>query len=405
MAEQRGQAALIWALGATQVIGYGTEYYSFSILADDAAQSFAQSRSWFFLIVSLALIAGGMVMPFAGRLFDRFGAARLMVLGSALGALSLACTALSMAIWPFIIAMCAVQIVSSLVLYDAAFTSIVQSGIGASQNRIMALTLIAGFASSVFWPLTTALDHAFGWRATLLIYAAMNLLFCVPVHAWVAKAGGRAKPRDAAPEAANATAEQPSLGGAMSLRLMVLITAGFSLTGVTLSAILSQMVPLLQALGLGGMALVVSTLFGPAQVAMRAVNLFFGAGRNPLAVTLFSLTLLPLALFLLALTAPYVAGAVVFAVLVGLSSGLKSVVQGTLPLAVFGRAGYGARLGIMSGVRYVLAALAPFGFAWSSEAIGPRGASALFAAIGVIGVVCFLEVARLARVGAFRLNA
>jgi hypothetical protein len=400
------QAVLIWALGATQVIGYGTEYYSFSIIADDAVRSFGQSRSWFFMIVSIALIMGGMVMPFAGRLFDRFGAARLMVLGSGLGALGLAAIAASPSAWSFAIAMCALQIVSSVVLYDAAFTSIVQSGIGASQNRIMALTLIAGFASSVFWPLTTLLDAHFGWRATLLIYGGLNLVFCMPIHFWVARAGGRVRLRDVSrAELSDADKPAPRMDRAVSLRLMFLITAGFSLTGVTLSAILSQMVPLLQSLGLGGVSLLVSTLFGPAQVAMRAVNLFLGAGRNPLVVTILSLALLPIALLLLAASAPFVAGAAVFAVLVGLSSGLKSIVQGTLPLAVFGRQGYGARLGIMSGARYVLAALAPFSFAWTSEATGPRVASVVFAGIGVLGVTCFFEVARLSRNGTFILKA
>ncbi|MFO1033694.1 MAG: arsenite efflux MFS transporter ArsK [Hyphomicrobiales bacterium] len=388
-------AFLIWGLGATQIIGYGTEYYSFSILADDVAREFGRPQSWFFLIVSIALIAGGLAMPIAGRLFDRFGAARLMAVGSVLGAVGLVLTAAAPGALSFALAMCFTQVVSSLVLYDAAFTSIVQSGIGESQPRIMFLTLIAGFSSTLFWPLTTLLDHALGWRETLAIYGALNLGLCLPIHAWVARAGGRRVQQDVV-RAADIGAEPAAV--AMDARLaawlMVLMTAGFSLTGVTLSAILSQMVPMLQALGLGGTALIVAALFGPAQVFMRGVNIFFGEKQHPLHVTLFSLSLLPLALFVLALTAPNIAGAVVFAVLVGLSSGLKSIVQGTLPLAVFGRKGYGTRLGTMSGVRFVLAALAPAGFAWTSELTSTRGAAYVFAAIGVVGVMCFVEVGR-----------
>jgi hypothetical protein len=318
-----------------------------------------------------------------------------MALGSVLGALFLTFTALAGNVWAFALAMCAVQIFSGLVLYDAAFTSIVQAGVPNSQSGIMYLTLIAGFASTLFWPLTSALDQALGWRNTLLIYAAMNIALCLPIHLWLA----RARNRSAVPtaqstvEAVPDAAPQPLRPG-HAMALMVLITAGFSLTGVTLSAILSQMVPMLQALGLGGLSLYVSTLFGPAQVVIRAVNIFFGANRHPLSVTLFALTLLPLALFILVLTAPNLLGAVVFAVLVGLASGLKSIVQGTLPLAIFGKKGYGTRLGLMSGVRFVLAALAPAGFAWTSDATGPRTAGLVFAAIGVVGVLCFVEVGR-----------
>ena len=157
------------------------------------------------------------------------------------------------------------------------------------------------------------------------------------------------------------------------------------------------MVPVLQGLGLGAAALLVSTLFGPAQVGVRFVNMVFGAGRHPLSITLIAAVAAPLAVLMLALSAPAVAGAVVFAVLLGFGSGLKSIVQGTLPLALFGSEGYGALMGRMAQARQFAGAIAPFLFAFMVDHIGAEGALAVLVGIGCLGVAAFLEIARMRR--------
>jgi len=389
-------AQTVWLLGLTQVIGYGTLYYSFSIVAADAARDFGKTQSWFFGVFSAALVAGGLIMPFAGRGFDRFGAARLMVLGSALCGVALVFVALAPNAVVFVAAMIAVQVLASMVLYDSAFTSLVQLEPRGGQRRIMLLTLIAGFASSVFWPVTSWLDAAFGWRATYVIFAGLNLFICVPVHVLLSRwsrqrigSGSRAHHGGGPVEERPATVPPEQ-----ARRLLWLIATGFALSGITLSAVISQMVPMLHALGFGAAALGVSTLFGPAQVVVRFTNIMFGSRRHPLTITILAMALLPLAFLIVAATAPQIAGAVVFAILVGMASGLKSILQGTLPLALFGSRGYGARQGLMSALRYVLAAIAPFTFAWIAEMSSATIATYVFAAIGVAGVLCFVEVRR-----------
>ena len=386
---------LVALLGLTQICGYGSIYYSFSIVAGDVAKDFGETASWFFFILSMAFITGGVVMPFAGRLFDRFGSAKLMTAGSLLVGIFVLLTASTHHPWSFALGMCLVQVFSGLVLYDAAFTTIVQAGVGGSQNMIMFLTLIAGLASTLFWPLTTALNQLMGWRLTFVFFSGLNLFVCFPVHYWLSRRFARpvaVHVPHAIPKIDEHAATLKALDPATSRRLMIMVTAGFAISGVTLSAILSQMVPMLQALGMGSMSLVVSTLFGPSQVAMRGIQIFFGKYSTPLAMTLVALVFLPLGLAILAVSAPSLTGAIIFAVLVGLASGLKSIVQGTLPLAVFGRRGYGSRVGIMSGARYVAAALAPFAFSWFSEFTTTRISALTFAVIGVVGLLCFIDV-------------
>jgi predicted MFS family arabinose efflux permease len=379
----------VWLLGLTQIIGFGAVYYCFAILAKNISQDFGWTHAQFFGCISAGLAAGGLVTPFIGKAFDRFGAARLMAFGSVLLSAALLATALAPSGMWFGVAFVIANIVSTLVLYDAAFTSLVQLSPLDGSRRIAYLTLIAGFASTLFWPLTTQLNVSLGWRETLEIYALFNVLVCAPAHYVLWRWSQQVDASDRI-VAANSNEKIGSLRPEHFGMATALLTTGFVMSSVALSAVLVQMVPLFQALGFGASSLWVATLFGPAQVVVRFTNLIMGSKRHPLTVTILATILMPLGLFIVSATAPLLVGAVACVIFVGMSSGLKSIVQGTLPLALFGSRGYGARLGFMASFRYVAAALAPFGFAFVSDQSGPAMACLVFGAIGAIGLASFL---------------
>ncbi|WP_119422039.1 arsenite efflux MFS transporter ArsK [Desertibaculum subflavum] len=392
--------AVVWLLGLTQNLGYGTLYYSFAILAADMAAEFGWPVAWIYGAFSLALLVGGAVAPLAGRQVDRYGAATVMTWGSVAAAASLALIAIAPNVGVFVIGLIALQAASTYVLYDAAFAHLVQRGGAEARRRILHLTLIAGFASTMFWPLTSALHGWLTWREVTGLFAVANFLVCFPVHAWLRRPS-------ASPGGAGAIAGVPSvatsetpLPPALRRKAFLLVATGFSLGGFLLSGILAQMVPLLSAVGLGTAAVLASTLFGPSQVLIRFINMAAGSGRHPLTVTIIAATLLPVAVGILAVTAPAIAGAVAFALLLGFGSGLTSIVRGTLPLALFGSAGYGAQLGKMASARLVLTAIAPFVLAFLVENAGAVTALAVLAATGALGLVAFLAVLPLRKAAA-----
>lgn len=151
---------LVWALGLTQIIGYGSLYYSFAILAPAMAESIGRSQGWVFGALSFCLLAGSLVAPTAGRWADRFGAGRVMTAGSLAAALSLTGCALAPNAATYIVGLLAMEISASFVLYSTAFVAVVQSGAPRPERSITHLTLIAGFASTLFWPLTAMLARA-----------------------------------------------------------------------------------------------------------------------------------------------------------------------------------------------------------------------------------------------------
>jgi hypothetical protein len=152
---------------------------------------------------------------------------------------------------------------------------------------------------------------------------------------------------------------------------MLWLAVGFSLAGVVLSALTVQWVLVLQATGLSDTAAVAAgTLLGPAQVGVRVIDLMFGVRRHPMTMALISAGLLVLALGLLLAMPATLAGAMVFAVVFGLASGLTSIVRGTVPLALFGADGYAARLGVLAGLRLATSAVAPFALSVALATLG-----------------------------------
>ncbi|MCA1444459.1 arsenite efflux MFS transporter ArsK [Ensifer sp. IC4062] len=399
MSERKIPAAALLALGLTQIVGYGTLYYSFSILAPDIARDLNWPEQWVFGALSVALLLGGLFAPTAGKWADRFGAGHVMTLGSAGAAVALIACAIAPGRAAFVLALVAMELASSFVLYSAAFVAIVQFGGSNAQRSITHLTLIAGFASTLFWPLTSAMHQSLSWREVYAAFAAMNLVLCLPIHAWIARLTRRAAV--AAPSfAAIATAPQERPIGVASQdrsKIFLLMLTGFAVEGFVLSSMLIHMVPLTTALGMGTAGLVVASLFGPAQVVSRLVNMLFGRGLRQIWLALIAATLLPLALIVLLTTTPLIPGAIVFAVLFGLGSGLTSIVGGTLPLELFGREGYGARLGWVTAARQISSALAPFALAVAMAGTGVTPTLWAMAALAGIGVLTFSGIAFIMR--------
>ncbi len=379
-------APVIWALGLTQIVGYGTLYYSFSTLAPQMARSFGWTEAWVYGALSASLLLGGLVAPLAGSAADRFGATRIMSLGSIGAALALVATALAPEGISFLFGLAGMEVASAFVLYSTAFAALAQINPLGAQRSITLLTLIAGFASTLFWPLTALLNGALGWREVYLVFAALNLLVCLPVHAWL----GRVSRRRRANEPGGRPAEVPPLvSGVPARRAQLVMLLAFALLGFVSSSILVHMVPMLAALGLGASGVLVTTLFGPAQVLARLVNMRFGRGLSQPALAVIAAAAMPMGLGLLALGAPSAAGAALFAILFGLGSGLSSIVSGTLPLALFGTAGYGRRLGLISSARLVVSSMAPFVFALTTALTSPKLGVTLAAGVGIASTLCF----------------
>lgn len=391
---------LIVALGVTQVLGYGSLYYAFAVLAPRITESFGWAAEWTYGGLAIGLLAGGASAPLSGRLIDRYGTRPVMALGSFAAGLSLLLLAEARGLAGYLAAMIAVQAVSTAVLYDAAFAALTQARGSGARRAISQLTLIGGFASTLFWPLTSHLLGAFDWRAILRIYAASQILLCLPLHAWLLPGRLRVGPSVAGPAEPSDEVETPVLSGAARRRAFFLLALAFSLQGFVISAISVHLIGLLQGLGLAAtVAVATGAMIGPSQVAGRLVEMLFGRRLEPVQTAWIASLLMPVGLVLLLvgnLTA-WIAGA--FAIAFGISMGLGSIVRGTVPLQLFGPVGYGAMMGRLAMPGLGLRAAAPLAFAVILERVGPVPGTLLLAAMSACAALAFILLARFAARG------
>lgn len=395
------QWPFVVGLGLTIIVSYGTHYYSFGILADAIGAEFGRSRAWIFGLFSGASFAAAFVASHAGLLADRIGAGRALVIGTLLSAAILALLGLAPNEATFIAGTIALQLLTTLVFYDTAFTAVSQIAGAGAKRAITGVTLVGGLSSTVFWPLTVWLGQWLDWRSIYLVFAAMHLVICLPIHLFVARRPMAAiVPADPADEASVTAAHRLDHGNvapAQRRMALVCVIVGFSLGSFVLSGLLIHIVPVLEAVGLGAGAVAIGALFGPAQVVARILDLVAGKLAEPMPVALIAAGLIPLATLILWIGSPSVVSGLAFILAFGAASGLTSIVRGALPLQLFGRLGYGERLGRLNAMRIVVAALAPFVVALLLEHFGIGAALGMSTAVGLAGLAAFLWLWRLGR--------
>ncbi len=176
------QFRLTLLLGITQTLAWASSYYLPAILATSMARDLGIERHWVFAAFSLSLLVTAACGPWVGQRIDRFGGCKMLSLSSLVLAVGL--VLLSMAQGPVTLALGWVVIGAGMAmgLYDAAFATLTRAFGRDARRAITGVTLMAGFASTLGWPLTTWLNSVFGWREACLFWAVIQILVCLPLH-------------------------------------------------------------------------------------------------------------------------------------------------------------------------------------------------------------------------------
>jgi len=381
MAVDRQKLAVVIPLGITQTIAWASSYYLPAILAQPIARDLDVPASVIYGALTFALVIAGLLGPRVGHAIDRLGGrellcvsnlvfvAGLVILGFAHGVVALA------AAWLFL------GVGMGLGLYEAAFATLTRFYGTEARSAITGITLIAGFASTVGWPVTTLIDTHYGWRTACLFWAAVHMVLALPLNFWL--------PRLSAAHATAVSTDVPGIADkAAETRAMILIAYVFAATGFV-SVGLSAMLPslMVQLGATPAVALVSATLIGPAQVAARIIEASLLKRLHPLTSTRLATVMHPIGAALIVVGGPIIAP--VFAIFYGAGNGILTIARGTLPLAVFGPVGFGHRVGLLAMPARVSGAVAPlvlgllmqsFGanVLWISAALSMSACGALF---------------------------
>lgn len=363
------RGSIVAALGTSLTVSWASSYYIPAVLAVPMAASFGLSPVWIFGAFSMAMVVSATVGPWAGARIDGSGGRGVLMLSNLVFACGLGLLAAAPSPAVLFAGWAVIGLGMGIGLYEAGFATL--AGIYGKDARgpITGITLIAGFASTVGWPLSGLMLATWGWREACLGWALIHLCVALPLNACL--------PRGNATLPAPATASQD--GPPPSPVALGLLAFVFAATWFNSTAMAAHLPGLLQAAGANtAVAIAAGALIGPAQVAARMLE--FGLLRrfHPLVSTRIAAAAHPVAaVALVGFGGP---AAYAFALLHGAGNGILTIAKGTLPLALFGAAGYGARLGWLGAPARIAQAAAPLAF---GAALTAWGVSAIWLTAGI----------------------
>src|SRR5450631_3698275 len=319
---------LVPSLGLTQIISWGALYYSIAVLGASMRDELGLSAGALFGAYSLSLLLSALAAPLVGRSIDRYGGRRVMSVGSVTAGLALFAIAHAHSATVLYAAWALAGVAMAMTLYDAAFATLSQHSGTSYRTALTALTLMGGLASTVFWPTSLKGLEWVGWRDTLVFFALLQFLVCLPLHlAFVPRGAAATSPAKAG--AAHGDSALP----ARSRRIaFVALAAAFAFNGFIVSVLTVHLINILQRQGLTlETAVWIGSFFGPMQVAGRILEFLVGRRFASRTVGMLALGTLVVSICVLLALDGQIAVALLFAVLFGFSNGVVTIVRGTVP--------------------------------------------------------------------------
>ena len=387
-----GLRRVVAVLSTVQIVSWGVLYYAFAALQS----SITTDTGWSSVAVtgafSLAQLCSGGAGIWVGRHIDAYGPRRVMTAASLVAVPGVAAVALAPNLVVFYLGWVLTGVAMAGTLYPPAFAALTHWGGTRRVRALTTLTLVAGLASTVFAPLASVLDDAFGWRAAYLVLLTGLVVVTVPLHWWglglpwhVGHAERTEHAEDQHREHARAR-----VGGVARSTPFVLLTLANALTGLAVFAVVINLVPMLVEQGMSrNLAALALGLGGVGQVAGRLGYARFAAATSVTTRGVLVLAGVSVATAALALAPPAPGLLIVLGMLLGLARGVYTLVHATAVTDRWGPASYGTLNGILSAPALVAAAVAPFAGAMLAELLGSY-ANAFLVLAGVAGVAALL---------------
>jgi predicted MFS family arabinose efflux permease len=365
--------AVIAALGTAQTLAWASSYYLPAILADPIARDLGMSSNWFFAAFSAALVISGLLGPWIGRHIDQVGGRPVLCGSNVVLAIGLASLGLSASVWTMAAAWLFLGVGMGLGLYDAAFGALGRIYGKDAGGAITGITLIAGFASTVGWPLSSLGLQTIGWRETCYAWALAHIVIGLPLNLLVPRVA-----RTIAPEGPVTRPRIPID------RTMILLSFAFAAAWTVTSAMAAHLPRIVEAFGATpAQAVFAGMMIGPAQVAARVFQASFLSRFHPVVATRLACITHPIGACAIGIFGGGAAAA--FALLHGAGNGILTIARGTLPLAIFGPENYAYRLGLIGAPSRICQAVAPVAFGLLIEPMGR----------GIVAVSAFMTLAAL----------
>ena len=339
-------------LSVGQLITWGILYYSFAVympqMRDDLGWSLASLTGGF----AVAVLVSGMASPLVGRRIDRVGSRTLMSLGAVTGTVGLVLWAIAQTLTVYYIAFTIIGLAMSATLYPPAFATVVRHYPGKSRSAIVAITLVAGLASTIFSPLAQVLAHQWDWRTGLLILAAGFAVTIIPLNL--------ALPQDESSSAPTQHAQrsEPNRAGDAQPANFWLLAVVFTLAAGTAVAFNVHIIAFLLDKGLD--ATLAASIAGAAGISKVGGRVIIAAGTRYSATALLRTSLMiQAAFFAMPVVWDHTASSVIMVLMFGATSGALTVLRPVLIAELFGSEVFGSKNGQVQLITTLAQAAAP----------------------------------------------
>jgi predicted MFS family arabinose efflux permease len=389
---------LVAALAITQTIGYGTLNYAFAVLLNPLAVDLRTSTTTVTGSLTVSVLTSAVLAVPIGRWLDRHGGRALMTVGSLAGALLLVALAHVHTVAQLYVVQVGIGAASAASLYEAAFAVVIAFSTPEQRSTaVLTVTVVAGFSSSIFLPLTGWLVAAYGWRTAVVVLAGIQTL-TVALHALVVR---RPVHHQAAPSRRAPAGRVGAVRAALSDRGFWLLALGFTVHTAAISAVGVHLIAALVSFGRPPpIAATIAGLLGVLSVAGRLLTTGLQRRYRTTTVTAAVFTVQAAAALLLPLVGASTGGAVGAVIGFGIGFGVATIAKPVLLTERYDTRRYATLAGIL---------VVPMTLA---KAAAPLAAAALHGYAGsytpvftAVAVCCALGAVAIAAAGLARLTA
>ncbi len=367
---------IVFTLAVTETVSWGILYYSFSAILTPMRDELGWSTATITGAYSLALLVSGLAAPLVGRVIDRRGPRAIMTIGSIVGVATVIAWSQVGSIPALYVIWAMAGLAMSATLYEPAFATVTIWFERHRSRAVLIVTIFAGFASTIFLPLTAWLVSKYEWRDALLILAVILAGLTILPHLIVLRS--RPEEYGLLPDGASETSHAANvnrrpnltLRDAMRDRIFWWLALAFSLETFAMIAVAVHLIPYLTERGDGArFAATVTGLIGAAQVMSRILATVFGGRISDVHLTAFVFALQSVAIGVL-LTWQSTAGVLIAVLLLGAGRGVVTLMRASLVAHFYGR----THFGVINGTLAL--------FLTGSRALAPVGAGLAYLAVG-----------------------
>ena len=357
-----GRRIFIAGLGIGQIISWGTLYYSFPLIAERMANDLGFSKPEVYGAATIGLLIASFTAYPIGVAFDRGRGRAVMTFGSVLAGVLLIVWSQVTNLWMLYPLLTGIGLAQGMTLYEPAFAVVARRYGTDVRMGITALTLLGGFASTVFVPVVQFLLNEMDWRNTLAALGLINLLICGALYfvvinsRWDAPVGEQSPVTSQAASDAAKRAVRWAFGQLAFWGLLIAFTIYYA----TFSGLTYHLYPLLIERGFDTSRVVAAIIIlGPAQVTGR---IFIWAVAERVSIRSIGKVVVlafPIALGILILLPPVFASLAVFVALYGAANGIFTIIRGVAVPEMLTRESYGAINSVLAIPGTIAKAVAP----------------------------------------------